>query len=73
LSRSISVVIGVYNAEPYLAEAVESVLMQDYRPLELIVVDDGGDLPSTTRVIERHSRSLGGRAKLLPQDVRGDV
>jgi glycosyltransferase involved in cell wall biosynthesis len=41
LSRSISVVIGVYNAEPYLAEAVESVLMQDYRPLELIVVDDG--------------------------------
>jgi len=41
LSRSISVVIGVYNAEPYLAEAVDSVLMQDYRPLELIVVDDG--------------------------------
>jgi len=41
VSRSISVVIGVYNAEPYLAEAVESVLMQDYRPLELIVVDDG--------------------------------
>ena len=41
MSRSISVVIGVYNAEPYLAEAVESVLMQDYRPLELIVVDDG--------------------------------
>ncbi len=41
MSRSISVVIGVYNAEPYLAEAVDSVLMQDYRPLELIVVDDG--------------------------------
>jgi glycosyltransferase involved in cell wall biosynthesis len=41
LSRSISVVIGVYNAEAYLAEAVDSVLMQDYRPLELIVVDDG--------------------------------
>jgi glycosyltransferase involved in cell wall biosynthesis len=41
LSRSISVVIGVYNAEPYLAEALDSVLMQDYRPLELIVVDDG--------------------------------
>jgi len=34
-------VIGVYNAEAYLAEAVDSVLMQDYRPLELIVVDDG--------------------------------
>jgi glycosyltransferase involved in cell wall biosynthesis len=39
----ISVMIGVYNAEPYLAEAIESVLAQDYEPLELIVVDDGSN------------------------------
>jgi glycosyltransferase involved in cell wall biosynthesis len=39
----ISVMIGVYNAERYLAEAIESVFAQNYRPLELIVVDDGSD------------------------------
>jgi glycosyltransferase involved in cell wall biosynthesis len=39
----ISVMIGVYNAAPYLAEAIESVLAQDYEPLELIVVDDGSN------------------------------
>jgi glycosyltransferase involved in cell wall biosynthesis len=39
----ISVLIGVYNAERYLPEAIESVLGQGYRPLELIVVDDGSD------------------------------
>lgn len=39
----ISVMIGVYNAERYLAEAIDSVLAQSYRPLELIVVDDGSD------------------------------
>jgi len=39
----ISVLIGVYNAERYLAEAIDSVLAQGYRPLELIVVDDGSD------------------------------
>jgi glycosyltransferase involved in cell wall biosynthesis len=37
----VSVMIGVYNAAPYIGEAIESVLTQDYEPLEVIVVDDG--------------------------------
>ena len=37
----VSVVIPVYNGERYLAAAINSVLRQDYGPLEIIVVDDG--------------------------------
>jgi len=37
----VSVMIGAYNAAPYLGEAIESVIAQDYEPIELIVVDDG--------------------------------
>jgi glycosyltransferase involved in cell wall biosynthesis len=37
----VSVIIPVYNGERYLAEAIESVLSQTHRPLELLVVDDG--------------------------------
>ena len=37
----ISVIVPVYNGDRYLAEAIESVLVQDYHPIEIIVIDDG--------------------------------
>jgi glycosyltransferase involved in cell wall biosynthesis len=39
----ISVMIGAYNAAPYVGETIASVLAQDYEPVELIVVDDSSD------------------------------
>lgn len=37
----VSVLMPVYNAAPYLAEAVNSILGQTFRAFELIAVDDG--------------------------------
>lgn len=37
----ISVIVPVYNVEPYLDRCVESIVNQTYRKLEIILVDDG--------------------------------
>ncbi len=37
----VSVIMPVYNGEAFLADAIRSVIRQDYGPMEIIVVDDG--------------------------------
>jgi glycosyltransferase involved in cell wall biosynthesis len=47
--RLVSIIIPVYNGEAFLARALKSVFEQDYRPMEIIVVDDGSS-DATARI-----------------------
>ena len=40
-SPLVSVIVAIYNIEPYIRRCVDSVLAQDYQQLEIILVDDG--------------------------------
>lgn len=66
MSNLVSVLIGVYNCEDYLAEAVDSVLAQTYSPIELIVVDDG----STDRTADV-ARSYAAQLRYAYQERGG--
>lgn len=46
----VSIVIPVYNAEAFVGEALDSVLAQDYEPVEVIAIDDGSTDGSATVV-----------------------
>jgi glycosyltransferase involved in cell wall biosynthesis len=54
----ISVIIPVYNGEKYFVEAIESVLAQNYRPIEIVIVDDGSTdntAQIAQQLVARHS------------------
>lgn len=48
-----SVIIPAYNAESFIADAIESVLSQTYPNIECIVVDDGST-DATKSVVEKY-------------------
>ena len=41
MNQKISVIIPAYNATAYVTDAINSVLIQKYTPIEIILVDDG--------------------------------
>ena len=41
MEKKISIIVPVYKVEMYLKECIESIINQDYKNLEIILVDDG--------------------------------
>lgn len=37
----ISIIVPIYNVEKYLCECIDSLLVQEFRNFELLLIDDG--------------------------------
>lgn len=70
----VTVVVPTYNRASILVDALDSVFAQLYRPIELIIVDDGST-DDTERVarewIQRHENSTGFQVRYIHQDNHG--
>ncbi|MBC7912366.1 MAG: glycosyltransferase [Pyrinomonadaceae bacterium] len=65
---AVSVIIPAYNVAPYISEALDSVLAQTFKSLEIIVINDGSpDTPDLERALEPYREHL----VYLKQENRG--
>lgn len=64
----VSVVIPTFNCGQYICQAVESVLKQNYKDWDIIVVDDGST-DKTSEIIEPYKQA--GLVRYIYQDNRG--
>ena len=55
MNKTISVIIPVYNMEPFLAECLDSVLGQTYPHLQAICVNDGSR-DRSREILEEYAR-----------------
>ena len=62
----VSVVIPVFNGAAFVPTAIDHVLAQTYRPLQIVVVDDGST-DNTSEVLTRY----GDQIELVRQKNRG--
>jgi GT2 family glycosyltransferase len=66
---AISVILPVYNSEPYLAGAVESILAQTFYDFELIAIE-GGSTDRSPAILREFAES-DVRVRVLAQGARG--
>lgn len=68
-TQKISVIIPVYNASNYLKQCLNSILSQNYKNLEIILVDDGST-DSSYGICKDYERK-DKRIKVFKQENRG--
>jgi glycosyltransferase involved in cell wall biosynthesis len=67
-SPLVSVIIPAYNVSQYISEALDSILSQDFRDFEIIVVNDGSE---DTEELERVLRPYQQRITYLKHENKG--
>ncbi|MDH3376911.1 MAG: glycosyltransferase family 2 protein [Gammaproteobacteria bacterium] len=81
----VTTIIPVFNRSALLKDAVESVVQQNYRPIEIIIVDDGStddslkqaralqkDHPEITAIIRQNNAGPGTAREKGRQQARGE-
>ena len=65
----VSVIVPVYNGEEYLKECLESIINQTFKPIEIIIVNDGS-YDNSLEIIKEYMK-IDNRIKLVNKENGG--
>ena len=65
MQKVVSVIIPVYNVEKFIFKTVESVMNQDYKNIEIILVDDGSP-DDSAKIIDELARKDDRIIRTMP-------
>lgn len=65
MKKVVSVIIPVYNVEKFIFQTVESVMNQDYKNIEIILVDDGSP-DDSAKIIDELARKDDRIIRTMP-------
>ena len=65
----VTVLMPVYNAEKYLAEAIESILNQTYKSFDFLIINDGST-DSSLKIIQDYAEK-DNRIKIISRENKG--
>lgn len=83
IKYKLSIIVPVYNVEKYVEKAIESILNQDFKDLEIIIIDDGSTDNSATiinkydnykncKIIHKENAGLGAARNTGLREASGE-
>ncbi|WP_084208324.1 glycosyltransferase family 2 protein [Cobetia marina] len=67
MSGRVSIIMSVYNAEDYLHECLDSILIQKYKNIEVVIINDGCK-DSSGEIIEQFIERCEGAIKVVYEE-----
>lgn len=68
--KKVSIVIPIYNAINYIDKCIGSLLNQDYKNIEIVLVNDGST-DNTINILEKYQKKYPDKIKVINQNNSG--
>lgn len=70
MSDKVSVIVPIYNVEPYLKRCVDSLLAQTYSNYEILLVDDCST-DNSGKIAKEYAQAHPELCRFIPREVKG--